>query len=479
MHTLTIVLTQSLVHGYIVAMTILQLDPNAESRYGAIVQALRRDIVAGKLKPGERLPTHRELADSLGVAVGTVTRAYAEAERQGLVQGEIGRGTFVRGPKSRSPQPVREVGENTPGFVDLSLNYPLYCEDPDLSPSLTSLARHKDLPRLLQYQANEGIDRHRKTGAQWIARFGVDVTHDAVVVCSGAQHALMCSFAAVTKPGDLVLTEALTYPGARGVAEMLHAKLLGVATDDEGMRPDALLATCRRRKARAIYLTPTLQNPTSTILSAKRRREIVEIAKAHDLWIIEDDVHRRLVPDAPPALATLAPDRTFFIAGTSKSVSGGLRVAFLACPPTMIGRVVQSVWATIWMVPPLCAEIVCRWIEDGTAEETVARKRAEAKARQKIARETLGAFSYRAHEHGLYLWLDLPKPWTSADFAAAARRRGVGVTAAEAFLVDDTDAPAAVRICLGAPRDRETLLHGLRVLAGLLSSAPGSAASIV
>ena len=459
-------------------MTILSLDPNAPSRYGAIVQALRRDILAGKLQPGERLPTHRELADSLGVAVGTVTRAYAEAERQGLVQGEIGRGTFVRGPRSQSPRPVHE-GDDTPGFVDLSLNYPLYCEDPDLSTSLTSLARHDELHRLLQYQANEGIDRHRAVGAAWIGRFGVEVAPSSVVVCSGAQHALLCTFAAVTKPGDLVLTESLTYPGAHGVADLLHVKLLGVATDGEGMRPDALAAICRRRKARALYLTPTLQNPTSTILPEGRRREIVEIAKAHDLWIMEDDVHRRLVPDAPAALATLAPDRTFFIAGTSKSVSGGLRVAFLACPPTMIGRVAQSVWATIWMVPPLCAEIVCRWIEDGTAEATVSRKRTEAKARQAIAREILGAFSFRAHEHGLYLWLELPEPWTSAGFAAAAGRRGVGVTSSDVFLVGDGEPPAAVRICLGAPGNRDTLAHALRVVAGLLSSAPGAAASIV
>jgi DNA-binding transcriptional MocR family regulator len=460
-------------------MTTLLLDAGEDSLYVAIVKAIKRDIRAGKLPPGHRLPPHRELADELGVAVGTVTRAYAEAERQGLVRGEVGRGTFVAGPEEGASNRSVRIPQDTHGFIDLSLNYPLYADDPDLAPALLALSRRKDLRRFLEYQASEGIERHRQVGATWTAQFGVHVDPSQIVVCSGAQHGVMCAFAAVTKPGDLVATEALTYPGARGVADLLHVKLAGVALDDGGLRPDALAALCRRRKVRALYLTPTLQNPTSTTLSEERRREIVEIAREHDLWIIEDDVHRRLVLDAPPAIATLAPDRTFFVAGTSKSVSGGLRIAFLAAPPTMVGRIAQSVWATIWMVPPLCAEIVAQWIEDGTAEATVERKRAESRARQKLARHVLGGFSYRAHECGLYVWLDLPEPWTSAEFAHAVRQRGVAVTPSETFQVDAGEPPRAVRICLGAPEDRETLERALKIVASVLSSAPGVGSGVV
>jgi DNA-binding transcriptional regulator YhcF (GntR family) len=114
-------------------MTTLLLDAGEDSLYVAIVKAIKRDIRAGKLPPGHRLPPHRELADELGVAVGTVTRAYAEAERQGLVRGEVGRGTFVAGPEERASNRSVRIPQDTHGFIDLSLNYPLYADDPDLA----------------------------------------------------------------------------------------------------------------------------------------------------------------------------------------------------------------------------------------------------------------------------------------------------------------------------------------------------------
>ena len=456
-----------------------EVDRTEKRLYRAIARAIRRDLRSGRLSPGDRLPTHRELADDLGIAVGTVTRAYAEAERQGLVRGEIGRGTFVRGEEEEPLVPDLRIRSEPSGFVDLSLNYPLYTEDPDLAPVLEDLARRRDLPDLLHYHPSEGHRRHRRAGAKWAAGFGVECDPSSVVVCAGAQHGLTVSLGSIAEPGDLVLTEELTYPGIRGVADLLHLKLQGVALDDQGLRPDAFAAICRQRKVRALYVTPTLQNPTSTILPGDRRREIADIAKEHDVWIVEDDVHRLLANDAPPPLASLAPERTFFIAGTSKSITGGLRVAFLVPPPAKLGRVTQTVWATVWVVAPLCVEIVSTWIEDGTAEATVERKCREGEARQKMAREILGDFEYRSHPNGLYLWIQLPPPWTSAEFTMAARRRGVGVTPSGLFLVDDREPPDAVRICLGAPADRSRLGEALKTLADLLRSAPGLGPAIV
>jgi DNA-binding transcriptional MocR family regulator len=454
-----------------------ELESHGKRLYAAITDAIRRDIQSGRLGPGDRLPPHRELADALGVAVGTVTRAYGEAENEGLVRGEIGRGTFVRDPSSG------DGGMRIPvipdGFVDLSMNFPLHGDDPDLASTLQELAHRPDLADLLRYQPSEGTPRHRRAGAEWARRFGVEASPEDVVVCAGAQHAMTSVLGAVAQPGDRVLVEELTYPGIKGAAGHLHLKLSPVAMDADGLLPDALAAACRQRRPRVLYLCPTLQNPTSSILSAERRERIVEIAREHDLWILEDDVHRRLVPDPPPALATLAPERTFFIAGTSKSVAGGLRVAFLVVPPGQRTRVAQSVWATVWVVPPLCAEILAGWIEDGTAEKAVERKRTEAARRQELARQILGSASYRAHPNGFYLWLELPPPWTGTRFAAAARQRGVGVTPSDVFRVDDTPGPDAVRVCLGAVEDRRALRGALETLAGLLSEAPGFGPSMV
>jgi len=453
------------------------LEEGSGGLYLALAKAIDRDVRSGRLPVGARLPTHRELADELGVAVGTVTRAYAEAERRGLVRGEIGRGTFVRDPAA--PRAGLRTGETRSGFVDLSLNYPLYSEEPDLRESLRRLARRSDLSELLHYHASEGMPRHRAAGAEWARRCGMPADPNDVLICAGAQHALTVTLATVLKPGDVLLAEELAYPGLQGIASLLGVRLAPVALDDAGLVPEALDAACRRRKARALYCTPTLQNPTGSLMPEERRDEIARLAEKHDLFVLEDDVHRRFVEEAARPIASRVPDRGFFVAATSKALAGGLRVAYLVGPQGLAGRLAQALWATTWMVSPLNAEIVANWIEDGTAEDIVARKRAETAARQRIAAEYFRGLRPAPHPNALYAWVPLPPPWTSAQLTAAGRRAGVGVTPSELFRVGDGPAPAAVRICLGAAASRDELRRALDVLRTILDGPPGLGGSIV
>lgn len=444
--------------------------------YLAIAHALADDVARGRLKPGERLPTQRELGAALGVALGTVTRAYAEAERQGVIRGEIGRGTFVAEPREAALDDAA-----APGVIDLSANLPVYCEDPDLGAALRRLGERPDLGELLRYQAHAGMLRHRQAGARWARRFGLEADAGSVLVCAGTQNALTVAFSALTGPGDVIFTEELTYPGVKAVAQHLSLRLVGLPIDGEGLVPEALEAAAKRHpRARAVYLIPTLHNPTSASLSEARRRAIAEIAAAHDLEIVEDDADRLLVAGAPPPLSRLAPERGYFVAGMSKAVSGGLRIAFLVVPPGEAERVARGLWATQWMVAPLMAEIAALWIDDGTADQVVERKRAEAAARQRLAREWLdGVATYRAHPNGYHLWIELPAGRKSAEIVAEAYRRGVAVTPAESFAVGDAPVPAAVRACLGAARHRRDVRTALGVLAGVLGETPGLGAAIV
>ena len=150
-----------------------QLEGTKGPRYLAIVEALAQDFASGRLGPGSRLPTHRDLAERLGVTVGTVSRAYAEAARRGLVSGEVGRGTFVRG--SGDPS---DPGAEAEGVVDLGQNHP---PDPPSQPqraalldALASLTARRDAGRLLDYPAAGGDAADREAGASWIGRSGVD-----------------------------------------------------------------------------------------------------------------------------------------------------------------------------------------------------------------------------------------------------------------------------------------------------------------
>jgi DNA-binding transcriptional MocR family regulator len=440
-------------------------------RYLAIAEALAEDAGAGRLRAGARLPTHRELADRLKVTVGTVTRAYAEAARRGLVSGEVGRGTFVRVPARPAVSPAAE-----PGLVDLSANLPPGADGDGeagaLARTLERLARRKDLARLLAYPPDGGAREHREAGAEWVRRSGMSTPSDRVLVSSGSQHGMTAVFTALFGPGDVVAAEALTYPGMKTLAGLLSLRLQPIALDQHGLRPDALAAACRARRLKAVYCVPTLQNPTTALMPEARRQEIAAVARAHGVLIVEDDVHGRLLARPPRPLSAFAPERSVYLTGTSKVLAPGLRVGFIVAPEALVPRIGAAIRGTTWMAAPLMAEIAMRWIADGTAEAIVARKRKEAAARQRLAVDVLERFDVMTHPGAYHLWLPLAEPWRGETFAEAARRRGVAVTPAAAFSVGRGASPDAVRVCLGAARDGKELERGLQVLAALLAGSP-------
>jgi DNA-binding transcriptional MocR family regulator len=395
------------------------------------------------------------------------------------VSGEVGRGTFVRAAGTEHVASAAGVS----GAIDLSVNHPPTSVSEQrgepLAQALLQLSRRRDLARLLAYPPDGGSPQHRAAGAAWIARAGLAALPENVLVSSGSQHGMTAVFTALLRPGDLVLTEALTYPGLKALSSLLHLRLQGLPMDEQGLLPDAFQAACRAGAAKALYCVPTLQNPTTAVMPEARRREIAEVARAHGVAIVEDDVHARLHPDPPPPLASFAPELSCYLTGTSKNIAPGLRIGFMLAPPALVPRIASGIRATTWMAAPLLAEIATRWIEDGTAERIVLGKRAEAGARQRLAREALGRFRHQAHESAYQLWLQLPEPWRSETFAEEARRRGVLVTPAQAFVVGRGATPHAVRVCLGAPAERAELERGLRVLAAILETTPDASLAVV
>ena len=466
-------LTIPLSMGTIVAMTMWRprIDDEAQPRYMAIATAIAKDLESGILTEGARLPTHRDLADYLGVTVGTVTRGYAEAERRGLTVGEVGRGTFVRG------REVEEHGwgaagpEGSSRIIDMTLACPWTApgEGELLAETLRQIARETDIVELLQYHPDSASLRHRAAAASWIARTGLEASPEQVIVTAGAQHAMTALFSALLRPGDTILAGELTYPGMKALAQMLGLRIRGVALDDEGICPDALEEACRDGGSSALYCVPTLQNPTTGIMSDERRRQIAEVARAHDILIVEDHVHAFMVDDEPPPLAVYAPERTIHLSTISKSVTFGLRTGFVAAPDHLVERIRAGVRSTIWMPPPLMTEVVTRWLSDGTAERLAATKREELRARTSLVREILGTrYEVRGTDSSIHHWIQLPDPWRSDECVAQARQRGVLVAGAEAFAVGRRNVPHAVRVCVGMVPRREDLKHALETLGEVL-----------
>jgi DNA-binding transcriptional MocR family regulator len=436
--------------------------------YQRLADAIRRDIEAGRLQPGDRLPPQRDLADTLAMTLGTVTRAYQNAAKRGLVAGEVGRGTYVLVP------PGAEDGE---GVLDLSLNaIPPHAY-------LSELAARLDPPHgarrtaWLEYPPRGGHDDHREAGAEWIARRSVHVSPSQVLITVGAQHGLLIALSAVTSPGDAILVEELTYTGVITAARMLGLKPVPVAIDAEGLRPDSLDTVARTSGARALVIQPSLHNPTGVTMTPGRRREIIHTIHRHGLTVVEDDTYGFLVPDTRPVAADLNVP-WIYVTGMSKSLAAGYRTGFLAASPQLVDRAASALWASTLSASPIAVALAVSLIVDGTADRVVEWKRSEARARAAIARELLPQIPQVTAVTSPHVWLPLSLPWRASSFATAARERGILLGAAETFLAQAGASPRAIRICLMPPRTRERLREALTTLAEIASQPPMLEAAI-
>ncbi len=427
--------------------------------YERLVTALAGDIADGGIPCGARLPPHRELAYQLEIGLGTVTKAYAVLERRGLVQSVRGRGMFVAG---LSPRPQ--------GLIDLSINTPpQMLSNRLLAATLAGMARRLDADTFAAYAPAAGRPSHRAQMARWLADQRLEVTPERILLCNGAQHALSVAFAVACQPGGVLLTEAVTYPGAILLARQSALTLIGLDMDDEGLAPAALEKALRAPAAvaapRVLYVTPTLHNPTAATMSAARRLDIVRICRAHDVTIIEDDVYSVFAGADLLPLAALAPERTLYVGGLSKTVSPGLRIGALVVPTRFIERAIARLQATCSMASPLACMIMEQWLTDGTAASVAASIRLDAAQRYELVRTALPP-TLPAHAiTGFHVWL--PMPAAEAErLTKSAAARGVIVMPPNAALVDPDASQGGIRLSVGSPTI-DALKQALAVIGSL------------
>lgn len=421
----------------------------ANARYKQLVDTLAAEIRAGRLAPGTRLPTHRELAAKKGLALVTATRVYAELGAMGLVSGETGRGTFVR--EALLPRGLGiDQQAAAAGMVDLNFNYPALPGQSDLLRSaLRQLAASGDLEALLRYQPHGGRQHERATVARHLASRGLAVSANQVAIVDGAQHGLATTVMALLQPGDVVAVDALTYPGFKVLAEAQRLELAPIAAAGQGPDLDALEALCKRRRVRAVYAMPTLHNPLGWVMAASRRRQLVAIARRHGLLIIEDAAYAFLAPDPPAPLAALAPESTVYVSGLSKSVATGLRVGFVAAPAAWLPKIERAIRATTWNTPGVMTAIACGWLEDSTVARLEAQKRQDAMTRQAIAGDVLGGLRCVRHPASYFVWLPLAEEVRADKVAVALVSHGISVSTAEPFAIT-RQVPHALRLALGS-----------------------------
>ncbi len=441
-----------------------KISDSSANKYVAIADAIAADVAEGTLRPGQKLPTQRRLAKRLGVTVGTVGRAYALAEKRGLISLEVGRGSFVRTFDSH----VDESGQHGE-MVDLGLNLPPQTEQGDLlARTLAQISNSRNIVHLFGDAPVESFEHHRAAAAQWLAD-RLPCSASEILICSGTQNALISILCSLATSQDKILVEELTFPGMIAAAQSLNLELVPVKMDGEGILPDELER--QATGASILYCTPTNQNPTTATMSTKRRQQVASIARKLGLFIIEDDVYGKLVDDAPPPIASMAPERTYLVSSLAKTLSVGLRLAFVRAPSERRESLISHLRATHFFPAPLLCEVAASSIHDGTAERLLQEQRAVARRRQQLAVEILPPHLITGAPAGHHLWMELPAAWTATTLQRAANENGVNFYSAELFQPAGAQAVHAIRIALGAARNEGELRLGLNVISRLLSDS--------
>lgn len=438
---------------------------SGKPRYLAIADAIARDIKDGRLKDGMRLPPQRKLAEALGIDFTTVSRAYSEAQARGLVESHVGRGTFVRGSvAAHQPDPARSSD------ADLSMNMAPEPTDPELLRKMEAGLGlvSANLIDLLRYQSPVGAERDKVAASSWLSMRGLTPALDRVAVTPGAHATMAAIFSIITKPGDVVLCEAITYPGVRNVAARFGVTLIGVQMDGDSIIPEALAEAITQHRPKALYLNPTLQNPTTLTVPTHRREAIAEVMRQHQLCLVDDDAYGFIPAKAPAPIALSAPELTWHIGGLAKCIGAGLRLAYTVAPTARCAmQLAQAIRALSVMPSPLSVALTTQWIEDGTADSIRRFIRSESAARQALAAEVLGDFEYQSSENAFNLWLTLPDGASRADVVARMARRQIGLMPSDAFTVLGTP-KELIRVGLGGAITRDALRETLHELSNAM-----------
>ena len=206
-------------------------------------------------------------------------------------------------------------------------------------------------------------------------------------------------------------------------------------------------------------------------MGSVRRSELADVARRHDIAIIENDVLGPLVEERAPPVAYFAPERTLYVTSFSKITVPGLRIGYLAAPDRYVAAVANRHLVSNWMATPMVAEIATKWVTEGTAMDLVRWQREAVRHRLDIAAEVLAGVEYRAHRDGLHLWLPLPDNRAEEGFVAQARLQGVAIAPGASFRISEAPWRPAVRISLGSTTEGE-LRAGLGVVTKLLLGDP-------
>lgn len=444
-----------------------QISKASKSLYNALAHQLEQDIQSGKLLPGTKLPPQRELADFLDINVSTVSKAFKACELKGLLSATIGSGTFVSYGALSNLRLLTE--ETSKHIIEMGAVVPDYGANKLMLPYLQEMVSEPDAERLLEYSRPGNTLWQKDAAVTFMKKCGLEAERDNILFSNGGQNAIVAVLAGLLNYGDKIGSPPHTYSDIKSAAVRLGVQLMPIKLTDNEIDGEALIYACKNNNLKAVYIIPDHQNPTTHTMSEAARKELAEIARAQDIFIIEDGTYHLMSARLKP-ISAYAPERTIYIAGLSKAVTPGLRLAFLSVPTRYRASVSNALYTMNVCVSTLMAELTSRMIVSGQIDAILDAHREKTVLRNQLVDKHLSGYDCRGDENCIFRWLYLPKEISGAEFESLALEHGVQIYSAERFAIGNAPPDKAVRLAVCGPESPEELERGLKILRQLLDN---------
>ncbi|CAN2252774.1 putative PLP-dependent transcriptional regulator [Bacillus vallismortis] len=411
-----------------------------------IEQYMKDKILHGEWAVGTKIPSQRTLADMFQVNRSTVTAAIDELTSQGLLEGRRGGGTkvvnstwsvlaaeppldwndYVRsGIHHPNSSIIQGIHQNEPradiirlGTGELS---------PDLLPVDTMRRMFQQInPHALSlgYEQPKGNPKLREAVADHLKSKQIHVSPSAIFIVSGALQALQLISIGLLKRGSVILTEKPSYLQSLHVFQSAGMRLRGLPMDESGIKTGLVSSYRKQYGGQLLYTIPSFHNPTGTVMSEQRRKEIIGLSKKEQLPIIEDDAYGDLWFEEKPAQPLKAMDHegnVLYVGTFSKTVSPGLRIGWLAGPEPVIERLADIKMQTDYGSSGLSQWAAAEWLSQGHYEKHLTWIRGVLKQKRDAAVQFLKRYAgdiatWRIPAGGFYIWVTFHKPLPVSHF---------------------------------------------------------------
>ncbi|GAC1583103.1 MAG: PLP-dependent aminotransferase family protein [Candidatus Velthaea sp.] len=462
--------------------------------YRQIEEHLREQILTGALPEGTRLPPERALAGRLGVNRSTIVHAYRELVADGLIEQRVGSGSRVA--RLRADQPER--GAAVPWWVTLPPwrvgEFPAVLGElaavehgdriafvqgvPPAEPSpLDDLSKSfarvgGNVNYVLTYGDSEGYGPLRESIAERMRGRGCSVDARNILMLTGSTQGITLVAQSLAEPGDEIIVEGPTYPGALQIFQIHGLRAIPVPVDDEGLRVDHVEAILRTRRPRFIYTMPSLHNPTGVTMNADRRERLVTLAQRAGVPIVEDDPYGELAATATVPLVARSSDYVIYLSSFSKTIAPSLRLGWMCAPRTIYERLLLRKQSYDMASSMYVQASVCDYMR--TAYDLhVAALRDELQARRAIAFDAIEKYWPKSMRvvhggGGYYLWATVPRDVRARALLDAAERRGASFLFGEAFFAQ-SGGDHNFRLAI-TPVPRDAIAEGIRRIGSALSA---------